>query len=100
MYNLLRFVQNRPLNLLFLSTFEKGQKMAKWSNHFISGKQLHKGQMATLVFSCFLIYLIKLVVLRSLKSIPEVVLLVRPCEGKGHSFVVSFIIDQIIEIQN
>jgi len=34
--------------LLFLSTFKKGQKMAKWPNYFISGKQFKKGQMATL----------------------------------------------------
>jgi len=27
---------------------KKGQKMAKWPNHFISGKQFQKGQMATL----------------------------------------------------
>jgi len=28
-----------------LSTFEKGQKMAKWPNLFISGKQIKKGQI-------------------------------------------------------
>jgi len=28
--------------ILFLSTFRKGQKMAKWPNHFISGKQFQK----------------------------------------------------------
>jgi len=27
---------------------KKGQKMAKWPNHFISGKQFQKGQIATL----------------------------------------------------
>jgi len=39
---LLRFVQNIPKNILFLSTFKKGQKMAKWPNQIISGKQFQK----------------------------------------------------------
>jgi len=37
-----------PKNILFWSTFKKGQKKVKWPNHFISGKQFLKGQMATL----------------------------------------------------
>jgi len=42
---LLRFLQNKLLNILFSSTFKKGQKMAKWPNYFISGKQFKKGQI-------------------------------------------------------
>jgi len=30
------------LKMYFLSTSTKGQKMAKWPNHFISGKQFQK----------------------------------------------------------
>jgi len=34
-----------------LSTLEKGQKMAKWPNHFISGKQFQKRpKLADLAF--------------------------------------------------
>jgi hypothetical protein len=33
LYVLLKFLQ-----ILFLSNSEKGQKLAKWPNHFISGK--------------------------------------------------------------
>jgi len=65
----LKFAQIFPKALKYtnLSTFEKGQKMAKRPNHFISGKQFQKGQMATLVvtsvaelFSNSLIYFISL----------------------------------------
>ena len=37
------------LNVLFSSTFKKAKKMAEWQNHFSSGKQFQKGQMATLM---------------------------------------------------
>ena len=37
-----KIVQNRPYNVLFSITFRKCQKMAKWPNHFISGKQLQQ----------------------------------------------------------
>jgi len=40
-----------PKNILFLSTLKKGQEMAKWPNHFISGKQFQKRpNLADLVF--------------------------------------------------
>jgi len=40
-----------PKNVLFLSTFKKGKKMAKWPNYFIFGKQFQKRpNMADLAF--------------------------------------------------
>ncbi len=41
------------LKIYYSCQHKKGQKMAKWPNHFISDKQYQKGQMATLVFIPF-----------------------------------------------
>jgi len=43
-----KICSKHALKYTILSTFKKVQKMAKWPNHFISGKQFQKGQMATL----------------------------------------------------
>jgi len=50
----LKFAQICPKQALKYTIFvniKKGQKMTKWPNHFISGKQFQKGQMATLVLN-------------------------------------------------
>jgi len=41
------------LKTYFFVNMKKGQKMAKWPNHFTSGKQFQKGQMATLLLTTF-----------------------------------------------
>ncbi len=42
MYDLLKFNQNRPKNILFSLRLKKGQEKVKWPNHFISKKIFQK----------------------------------------------------------
>jgi len=49
MFEIRWLVQKQASNYTIFVDIKKSQKMAKWSNNFISGKQLKKGRMATLV---------------------------------------------------